>query len=400
MRGIRLRFILWIGSWIGLFFLANLRLRVFPHILLLFWTLLPVLSMIFSLISRPKLEMKLTAVPMELPHGEKGIWRCVLTNNSRWMAFFLRFPDLVVLEGKRPEAFELMLRPGETRSMQFVCELPYAGCYPLRAKEPIFEDLLGFFWLSFAKRFTESVGECLALPMVSASAFTMEQRSLLSRFRVPIERRSFDTMTDEVFSIDPISPGESLSRTHWKLSARLQEWMIRHYCERSIEPVAVAIHLSPVPAAPSILLDNTKNRDMTKRQKRLLENRDRLLDAAYSVVAEVLQSGGSAECYFSTNDVMVLRTPDDLLPFGRELSRIPFEGNETAEFSDIHPERRLLLFYDGTDERVLGEMIERKSLGQSFLLISFLANTPREIRDSLHFEGIDCLWLDEEVGDE
>ena len=92
MKGLRFRFFMWIAAAVILFLLANTKLRPFPHVLLIFWLLLPILSAGFSFLSGRHIDRKEELRPLRLHRGEEGEWILELNNSSRWMPFFLHFP--------------------------------------------------------------------------------------------------------------------------------------------------------------------------------------------------------------------------------------------------------------------------------------------------------------------
>ncbi len=397
MKGVRLRFWFWIAGGAALFLLANLRLRIFPHILILFWLLLPILSLVFSLLSRSKLELQISTAPSALQRNQEGMWQCRLVNHSKWMAFFLRFPELRLRRGRRIRRLELMLRPHESRMIEFPFLLNHTGTYELRAREPWFEDLLGFFWLSFSARYRSNAASCTALPHAVDEQADERMEEVLQDCQTPIDRKSFDALSDEVFSIEPWVQGQSMAHTHWKLSARLQEWMIRHYSEHGHQPLRITLALSSC-AAPQPVFSGIEETPLSEQHAHQLALRDQLLDQTRFLLVQSAKTHGTIELATTVQKESFLfpdaPSEDEI---DRMLSSLPFEFDECPMPIALRSDQQQLLLIQSLDEGTLGQLLSLRDLGQLFHVLSFKQNTSKELRQRLDEEGISCMWLDEEA---
>lgn len=396
MKGIRLRFVFWILGWVALFLVANLKLRAFPHIFIVFWSLLPILSLGFSMLMRSKLELRIGVAPTILDCGKQGEWLCELHNHSRMMAFFLRFPQVLITGGKRSLPLDIMLRPGESRSFRLAFELDHIGEYSLKAKTPIFEDLLGFFWLSFAKHFTTVSSQCIALPAADKPVLTEDQAGQLTLYSQPIDRRSFSAMTDEVFSIDPIANGESLAHAHWKLSARMQEWMIKHYSERGRQPISIILDPMSMASSPEARFVDTVNTLPTDAEEAALTDRDHLLQAAYQLVQMMLSTDSPVVISDRSGD----RSEHFMYHTEAEAARIFLGSFAFKRLNDrwqlnMDRDNRLFIFVQQLDDESLGTLIKQARSGLDFLLISFRGNHDARTVEQLEDHEIRCLWLED-----
>ena len=396
MKGVRPRFFLWVIGLVLLYLLANLQLRAFPHILLIFWLLMPILSVICSLISAGRLTLTIHTEPDRLTREEKGLWRCVLQNRSRWLAFFLRFPELKRKTGRRAHPIELMLRPGETRQMVLPYVAPHAGRYSLKAKEPIFEDLLGFFWLSFSHRFSEIRTDCCSLPKPEQEHFPSAFLRTFDRFQTPQQRKSFQALSEEVFSIEPWSRGQSLTHTHWKLSARMQQWMIRHYSDSTREPLRFLYLLQSPDKEPSILLAGIDSKT-EPADEAILARRDALLEASLAFIKFSLSMGAALEIQKSDGSISLLQDPKEWAVARDILGSFPFQTEELA--SQLHVERRLVLWVQKITPALVGMLLEQPAMARNILLLSFQDTAELTLQHSLTQAGYSCLWLDEKSED-
>nr|WP_072514276.1 DUF58 domain-containing protein [Ndongobacter massiliensis] len=396
MKGVRPRFFLWVIGLILLYFLANLQLRAFPHILLVFWLLMPILSVVCSLISAGRLTLAVRTEPDHLTREEKGLWRCVLQNRSRWLAFFLRFPELKRKKGHRSHPLELMLRPGETRQVVLPYVAPHAGRYSLQAKEPIFEDLLGFFWLSFSHRFADIRTSCCSLPKMESVVFPAGFLRTFDRFQTPKQRKSFQSLSDEVFSIEPWSHGQSLAHTHWKLSARMQQWMIRHYTDSTREPLRFQYVLQSPSREPSIFLSGITS-DADPADEALLSRRDTLLEASLAFLQFSLSMGSAVEVQQSDGSLILFQDSKELTAARDRMGSFPFRVAEQR--LQLQADRRLVLWVQKITPVLVGALLERPAMAQNILVLSFQDTAEASLQHSLKQAGYTCLWLDQKSED-
>lgn len=398
MRRIRLRFVLWVIGLVALYLLANLRLRVFPHILLIFWILLPILSLLFSFLSRKHLSFNVDVKPGTVQQFEDAYWFCTIKNKSKFMSFLLTFPDLKYHDGKNLETLELMLLPGEEQVIELPFQAHYTGPYVLNKHEPVFEDLLGFFWLSLSKdQFAQSQKSLLCLPSLSEDIFTDQQDSRLAEYRSPIEKKSLNEVTDEVYSIEPKRQGQSLSQAHWKLSARMQQWMIKHYSEKDIHPLRLVVDLDHVEKEPELYFENMENKILDNTSIHLLQERNRLLDSCYSFAKSVLDSGGPIEITERTGeDIFKVKGQQNDHAVQVRLAAIPFEQNELTWHLDTSKDRRQVLFLQTIDEKTLGSLLRFKEQKLDFLVLSYHNKLSQGMEKTLEDHSISCLWIDKE----
>lgn len=397
MKGIRLRFVFWILGGICLYLLANVQLRIFPHILIIFWVLLPILSFIFSWITRNKLACKIVLEPNKINRGEKGAWYCQLTNNSKFMAFFLRFPGILKHENNKYKPYDIMLRPGENRTIRLFFELPYTGTYYFDAKEPIFEDLLGFFWLGFSSKFKGEKSTCNALPMPSDEIFSESQQQSLDNFTAPVDRKSLSSVTDEVFSVEPLVYGQSLAHAHWKLSARLQQWMIKHYSELEKRPLRIIIDVSDVNWNPDACFDEVYSEPVPEDTIVSLKQRTHMIDVAFAISRDVLNHNVSLEvCDKSSEIVGMFNKISDIEDVKMYFSAIPFTQTDVEWNVETAIEQNIIILVQNITETTFGNLLRIQEQGIEFLLISVRSYNDDEINRKIENSNLNFMWIKEE----
>ena len=396
MKGIRLRFVFWVLGLVALYLLANLKLRVFPHVLIIFWILLPILSIIFSYASRKKLKLRIEVDPLYINRDEPGTWLCTLRNESRHMSFFLQFPKLKFLEGrKKPKPFEIMLQPGEERHLRLFFQADYSGHYSLDAEEPIYEDLLGFFWLGFSRDFNRISSDLFCLPRLKDEIFNDRQARLLDEYRQPQDQKSLNAVTDDVFSIEPLRQGQSLAHAHWKLSARLQEWMIKHYSDNELQPLRIVLDLKDIDWEGKVRFQELENEPLSEDLIRMLNNRNRILDSVYSYMNILLSLKTGVElCDRTGSSPVSYYGPEEIEAVGQKLSALAFKEEKSAWGLDLSPDRKQLIFIQEIEEDTLGSLIRYKEYGLQFLVISLRSGLSDHIEKQLRDNLVSCLWID------
>lgn len=395
MKGIRHRFLLWAIGWIALFLLANLQLRPFPHILILFWTLLPILSLAISLFSGKLLHLEESVTPHASESGE-GTWICELTNDSSLMAFFLRFRELPLKKKHGSKPLELMLQPKEKRNVELSFHLPYTGSYSLRSKEPTYEDLLGFFHLRFFGSKNKDSVECCRLPEEIEWPGLQSEQKLLDEIHTTVERRALMSVTDDVFSVDPLTNGESLAHAHWKLSARLQQWMIRHYSDYESVPLRIIVDTKSISASPDVRFDKMKNPVSDPATEKDLQDRTDFLNLVYTFGLQILRNHATLEYATPSEQISRFRSEEEISDFQLTLASIPFQKEQSAWKLSYLGENKQLIFVQQFDDFNYGSLLHQCESSVPFLCISVRSmNTPEMMR-RVEQSPLECIWIEEE----
>lgn len=126
--------------------------------------------------------------------------------------------------------------PGENRIM-YTLQVPEAGCYEIQVKCVRLYDLTGLFWIR--KRVNRSV-RVQVLPDIYPTGIRLTE-PVLSFFgdaEVYDEERAGQD-TDEVFQIRPFRRGDKLQSIHWKLSAKMDDLMVKEYSLPKACPVVL-----------------------------------------------------------------------------------------------------------------------------------------------------------------
>ena len=392
IKRIKARFVFWAIGLLILFLLANTKLRPFPHIIIIFWGLLPLLSIIFSKLSDRKLKARLTINPGILNIDEKGQWICELKNESHLMAFFLRFPDLFTDE-KKKKLLELMLQPQEEKKLVLSFTLPHVGPYTLKTREPIYEDLLGFIRLNFDDSQISHMVNCYLLPSENIDK-PMTFTSVFDELGRPVPRKNLTSVSDEVYSIDPMERGESFSHVHWKLSARMQEWMVKHYSDYDQEPARIIIHTAPS-KSPSVYFTLEGENKLEPEDEKLLDERDFFLNYICSLAATFLDKDKSLHLADCRSQYKPFRGYGDMEGLRLYLANIPFDTGDLHWKMESFGDKPQLVFIQKFGQSELGNLIHFAELGIYFICFSFKSMNDSEMIERVEKSIISCIWLDE-----
>lgn len=392
IKRIKVRFIFWAIGLVILFLLANLKLRAFPHIFIIFWGLLPILSIIFSKLSDRKLKARLILKPNILSGEEKGQWICELKNESPLMAFFMRFPDIYVNK-KKKKLLEIMLQPKEEKKVVLSFTLPHVGPYTLKTSEPIYEDLLGFIRLKFDETQISHMLDCYLLPD-NENINPQGINKIMDELGRPVPRKNLVSVTDEVYSIDPIVRGESLSHVHWKLSARLQEWMVKHYSDYEQEPARIIVHPRTCPN-PSIYFILEGEKPLEKDMEKILFERDYFLNSICGLSEEFLNKSNYIQLADCTSSYKSFKGLGDLENLKLWLASIPFDNSDLNWKIEPHGDKAQLIFIQTFGQAELGNLIHFAELGIYFICFSYKFMNDEEMIEIVNKSIISCIWLDE-----
>lgn len=389
MKSLRARFYLWLCAWPLLFLLANLKLRPFPHILLIFWTLLPILSLVFSLYFVKKIERSEDISPKRLIYGENGEWTIKLINKSFFMPFFLHFE--IPGKGWKKNYITMVLRPGESREFCMPFNLPYTGKYQFSFGEPVYEDLLGFFNLRLPAADKTKTEDCMALPR-SKESYEDKYDSVNQISEKGADRKTLQLLSDEIFSIDPLREGESLAHAHWKLSARLQQWMIKNYSDFDREPVRFIINPASVNYDGEAVFGNSFHID--EDIKGQMTDRNKFIDLFYQASLDILNRGQNLDMADKSCNFIHLSSEKQEDRLAYFLADLPYLAKEGGWRLTASYEKKQVIWIQKLDESDLGSLLSSQKQGVSFIIFCFKNNIDPDIIEKLEGSNLDYRYID------
>lgn len=128
------------------------------------------------------------------------------------------------------------IMPGQNRLL-YILRLPGAGCYDICVKGMHIYDLTGLAWIR--KKVNRSA-RVQVLPDIQPVSVRLTEpvRSFFGDAEVYDEDRAGQD-TDEVFQIRSFRPGDRLQSIHWKLSAKMDNLMVKEYSLPKACPVVL-----------------------------------------------------------------------------------------------------------------------------------------------------------------
>lgn len=355
------RFYLWILflilSWVGLHF-AQWNWGTF---LLVFLILTPVLSWISLLLRKRSLHWQLVAHTPLVERGERASWGILCQNQSLigrskitltcWdeSGNIIEYGDL--LGGKLKEktyCLELVTRhTGPIKPPRFVVRL---------------EDAFGFFSVPLKSLKEEGFPEILALPLSLSTELMKGESAQVVEAGEDTSKKS-DVDLDEIDRMRPMQPGDPMRSIHWKLSARLQNWMVRVYEKADEESLTILMDL---PECTGI-----KNTDIDYQMTR----RDRILDRV-SMDCDALLTQGThlqLKLRFPWLEIADYRQPNEMSALRIRLASLPFYktvslSDQIAEELSTGTTHYYALFTDHLNQTLCQQILELVSRSQGVMV--------------------------------
>jgi hypothetical protein len=131
--------------------------------------------------------------------------------------------------------------------IRFPIRAVHCGLINIQLTELTVVDLFGFFRISLLKRLDKRSDSVISVLPGSYPFVRLDLLQALMKENPAMMRWQAGSDLDTIADIRQQQPGDALKRAHWKLSARLNEIMIREF-ENPIQPEVVIIDDSQTPA--------------------------------------------------------------------------------------------------------------------------------------------------------
>lgn len=244
---------------------------------------LPFLSAIQLLITARSLKLVQNLEPALTERGKPARLQISLFQHG-W--FSQGEIDLVtVLPGpgirRSHERRVMSLLGGTSRAFSIDLPCPHRGHYQAGISSVRARDILSLFYLPIRsrRRCRRTLPEVIVLPSSAPSADFSDLTSFLYDWQHK-QTPEAGNEVDAVTNIRAHRPGDSLKRTHWKLTARLDEVMIKEF-------------ENPIRQAGLILIDMARPLASRQRQAACLEIADSLTDRVAYLTRLLLADGNS-----------------------------------------------------------------------------------------------------------
>jgi len=227
-------------------------------------------------------------------------------------------------------------------------------------------DILSLFYLPIRlrRRWHRELPELIVLPSSSPSA----DFSALSSFLYDWQHKQTPDAGDEIDAVTNIRshrPGDSLKRTHWKLTARLNEVMIKEF-------------ENPIRQAGLILIDMARPASGNKRQVACLEIADACTDRVAYLTRLLLADGNSLRLVnyqFDGRHELFAGQPSDLRQAQLMLAAMDWSDGWPAERALIEetlPDKSacfIVLVTTRLNTQTVGQLLDLQQRGRPVWLV-------------------------------
>lgn len=298
------------------FIFANFYGGKMPYMLLFLMILLPVVSILYTLVLFFLFKYVQLVERKYVIKGEKICYKFEISNES-----ILYYPYIKVnfygnedfLAMQFPSEYFSLL-PLKKISFSYEVACNYRGEYMIGMKSVEFEDFLGIFRLVYN---IPEPKDIIVLPRIIYLDRFLIKTNLPSDIQSVLNTQYEDLTT--ISDIRKYSYGDSLKRIHWKLSSKMDELYVKTFHGTS-------------QSAAMFFLD-LKSMDVPREIKIKLE--DNLIEAAVAVIRYCLFKFIPVNLVYYMNDIvqMEAKAPSDFERVYKTLAQIRF--NQNVAVTDI-----------------------------------------------------------------
>lgn len=269
----------WLASHIGEWSWSNL--------LFFFLLILPLISLLIALWQRRKIQIDFYPDQAYIERNAHASWYLRLSSHNRFHEQFVQAAYRENPLGEVEHIQPLAISAGEDLELIFEMSADHVGPLKPQYLEVKTTDPCRFFTLNLASFVDENIPPIWVLPRSLISLIEKSESKPYLETAESVSQKSNHDL-DEIDLIRPMRRGDHRKDIHWKLSARMQDWMVRQYEKADENKIYILCNL------PSV--------DFSSKQvEQILDERDLILDQ----VSEASQSFLSQD--FSL--VLSLRNP-------------------------------------------------------------------------------------------
>ena len=385
-----LRLLLWVITLTATVLVSQIQPRFFSPTLIIFIALLGPFSYFWD-----RFQAQLVVRPLErddlVTRGDEAYWQVRITNRSRMQTHFLKTRYTAANAGKRELA--LSLEPKQEAVLDLRVDTRHCGVQPAPSLDVSHLGLFGLFRQPLARGIEDSLTPVYILPGVSEELDAPSVFGDLMKLG-QLQAIGRETNHDEVDHSRAMQPGDAKRLIHWKLSARLQDWMVRQFSKAQEKSVHILLEL------PS--LEDGAEDDMRRE-------RDRLLERVAQEIRTFLYHDFQVTLVTQGRDTLVqtFRGLDRFDSFRKQLAiiapvpSVPLAAQLGLDFGD----RRMMIFYlaaPSLDQDFL-EAIKELRRASSGVLLELLLREPlsdpqKQMIQELRTEGVE-VFVSESGGD-
>ncbi|MGI6580040.1 MAG: DUF58 domain-containing protein [Saccharofermentanales bacterium] len=270
----RLRFVFWLIAVAATFIGNQLIEHKFIMILMLFLLSLPIFSVLYGFWVRRKLIVNAVPESEFIERGEPACWYVRFTNLSKLQTMALRIvikANTLHLEQEQIKS-TLFVSQNSSQDIRLTAVPTFSGPFTVDGLSITINDIFGFFRLKSFSANQINFPTVYVLPLEDRSENYHEYLSNQLAAGVFPAGKS-QTLLDEIDRLRSMENGDSRKYIHWKLSARMQEWMVKEYDKEDDRTVTILLNL------PEVFF-----KTYNKESNRLLYLRNYMLDHTYSAI--------------------------------------------------------------------------------------------------------------------
>lgn len=215
---------------------------------------------------------------------------------------------------RQPDIQNISLQPFSKRKFCFEHVYRYRGCFELGVSAVELQDFLGIFKLARRNKRPMHV-------TVYPRIITIDSIGLNSHY-LPCQMSNLGSRHEDVSVVEEINKynyGDSLRKVHWKLSAKVNELMVKKYQSTA--------------AASAIVIVDLKRNAFALESKAVIE--DKHIETAVAVLRCCLHDGAYVRLVYHDGEIRTIEcnSPIDFENAYRALAHVKF--NQEASFKDI-----------------------------------------------------------------
>lgn len=370
---LRPRFIFWLLAVFICFLINQLIQERFVVIIILFLLSLPIFSVLYSFWIKRKLRVEIRTEREYINRGEDAVWYLRFNNNSRLqtMVVELLIRANTLSFGQNQLKSMIFIGQKDWQTVRLTIRPSHSGPFNIQNLSISVNDIFGFFRLKLYTGTELDMPNIYVLPLEEGSP---NYRDYLSR---QLEAGAFPAgksqiLMDEIDRFRSMEPGDSLKLIHWKLSAKMQEWMVKQFDKEDDKSVTVLLNL------PEIYF-----KSYNQESDRLLHLRDFMLDHTYTAILIFLSRMATVRLKTYQPELVIEEAVHvkeaDLLK--KQLAFIPYRqvvSFENQLQDEKHGNEQNILYvltYDLTENLVTELRSLRPSLGAMLLVYTVDSQT-------------------------
>ncbi|HZJ69143.1 MAG TPA: DUF58 domain-containing protein [Candidatus Eisenbacteria bacterium] len=271
---IRPRLVFWFFTLAACFIANQLIQHRYLMILMLFLLVLPIFSVLYSYWIRRNLAIDIQTENDFIERGENAVWFIRFENLSKIQGMVIRVmikSNTFSLDQEQMKA-SLFISQNDYQIIRLTAKPSYSGPFTAESLSVSVNDIFGFFSLKLFSAKELNFPNIYVLPLGDTDSNYKDYLSnQLEAGQLPAGKNQI--LQDEFDRFREMENGDSLKLIHWKLSARMQEWIVKEFEKEDERSVTVILNL------PEVFF-----KTLNKESDRLLKLRNFILDHTYTAI--------------------------------------------------------------------------------------------------------------------